>query len=171
MPLTDQTFFDQAAEHSAEQGQRSVAANEVVCLYFDEKSGRTCPIGKFIVDAGLYRSEMEAGVTITDLLDEFDDVAELFAGVSRSLLFDVQDVHDDQEEEEWLSALWSIASDHKLDRTALLAADWSQQNVAHLYESMSGNTLCRGRIIDHGEHDLGRYDDIAALAYIRQATA
>jgi len=28
-----------------------------------------------------------------------------------------------------------------------------------------------GRIIDHGEHDLGRYDDIAALAYIRQATA
>lgn len=115
--MSAQDVFDRAAVHLIKQGRR--ASNEVACLYRGPEN-TCCAVGALIPEA-LYQAGFENG-NVERLISGLEDGVLLkFLHKHRSLLNDLQSVHDNEDipPQEWPICLAGVADDHGLNTDAL----------------------------------------------------
>jgi len=113
--MNAQQVFDKVATHLLTQKKRAVVNADFERCMYRAPAGRKCAAGCLITDRN-YRKEME-GKTI-DLVARLFKLPQFFQK-HRSLIQDLQMVHDVYQPNEWRSSLRRVAESHNLNTDAL----------------------------------------------------
>jgi hypothetical protein len=124
--LTRQQVFDQACVHLRKQGCKSINHHEGICMYRGPNNTK-CIVGYFIQDAD-YLQKMERR-NLTQLIEWLESTNRDFPASGhydlyqlltehRSLLSDLQLIHDEENTDQWEYFLKRCARDNGLEYTA-----------------------------------------------------
>ena len=114
----NQEFFDKVTRHLLTQKVKAMQLNPLgddQCLYLDS-NGNKCAIGCCIPNG---HEAQEAKMSVSNLMDCYEDIRELFSNVSINVLETLQSCHDSYEPDKWFNRLRQIARDYNLDTSVL----------------------------------------------------
>lgn len=115
--MTPQEIFNQVATHLLTQKEKAMHdSDENMCAYRAE-DGLKCAFGGVLPDK-MYDPMME-GTRADGVFDGWPKVAEYFGEGNRQLVQELQNVHDDNQPDEWRECLQDVATDYDLDSSIL----------------------------------------------------
>ncbi len=114
----NQEFFDRVAKHLLTQKVKAIEKNHMgndQCRYLD-CNGNKCAIGCWIPNG---HDAQDAQMGISNLMNTYEDIKEIFSNVSISLLERMQSCHDSHDIDKWFGRLKSLAREYYLDVSVL----------------------------------------------------